>query len=210
MDIEKFKKMPLLGILRGIEAGYMAGLVESVSRSGLYAIEITMNTKDAANIIREAVKASGRRLAVGAGTVLDKKMLKSALDAGASFIVTPVMVEEVVGYCVKNRIPVFPGAFSPLEIYRAWASGADMVKVFPAGTLGPGYFREMRGPFNGVGLLACGGVTPENLKDYIANGATAAAFGASVFKKEWLEREDFKSISGAVRAFVESYKSCQS
>ena len=148
-------------------------------------------------------------MAIGAGTVLDKKTLKVALDAGASFIVTPVLIEDVTKHCQKSSIPVFPGAFSPQEIYRAWECGATMVKVFPAGILGPRYFREIRGPFNDIELLACGGVTTDNLKDYFSNGAAAAAFGASIFRKEWLDAEDFSSIAKAISVFIEAYKACQ-
>lgn len=209
MDIIKFKKEPILGILRGIEAGCIDGLVDAVTSSGLYSIEITMNTKDSGKLIKKACRAALPRLAIGAGTVLDMKTLKTALDAGATFIVTPVLVEDVMKYCVKNRIPVFPGAFSPQEIYKAWQNGATMVKVFPAGILGPKYFREIKGPFNDIELLACGGVTPENLKDYFTNGASAAAFGASVFKKEWLDAKDFASIARAIGAFKDAFAICR-
>ncbi len=201
--------MPVLGILRGVALDRIGGVIDSLSDSGLYAIEITMNTSGAPEIIKEAIKAANGHMAVGAGTVIDKETLKAALDSGATFIVTPVLVEDVVSYCVKKSIPVFPGAFSPYEIYKAWQAGATMVKVFPAGVLGPKYFREIKGPFKDVELLACGGVTPDNLKDYFSNGADAVAFGASVFKREWLETRDFHSISASVRSFVEAYKACQ-
>ncbi len=201
--------MPVLGILRGIALDRIGGVIDSLRDSGLYAIEITMNTSGAPEIIKEAIKAAKGNMAVGAGTVIDIETLKSALDAGATFIVTPVLVDDVVSYCVKKSIPVFPGAFSPYEIYKAWQAGASMVKVFPAGVLGPKYFREIKGPFKDVELLACGGVTPDNLKDYFYNGACAVAFGASVFKREWLESRDFNNISASVRSFIEAYKACQ-
>ena len=202
MEISRFKKLPLLGILRGIEPNSLEPLIETIISSGLQTIEIAMNTKDASQLIRKAVKASDRRLMIGAGTVLNIKSLKSALDAGATFIVTPVLVNEVMEYCVKNKIPVFPGALSPQEIYHAWKSGATMVKVFPAGFFGPEYFKEIKGPFNDIELLACGGVTPRNLQNYFANGASAVAFGASVFKKEWLKAGDFKSIALEIKKFI--------
>jgi 2-dehydro-3-deoxyphosphogluconate aldolase/(4S)-4-hydroxy-2-oxoglutarate aldolase len=161
-----------------------------------------MNTKDAPSLIKSCVKHSGKRLTIGAGTVLDMKSLDAALKAGATFIVTPVLVKDVVSHCVKNKIPVFPGAFSPSEIYACWQQGAAMVKVFPAGFLGPKYFREIKCPFADVELLACGGVTAENMPEYFACGASAVAFGASVFKKEWLARKDFNSIEDSIRKFL--------
>jgi 2-dehydro-3-deoxyphosphogluconate aldolase/(4S)-4-hydroxy-2-oxoglutarate aldolase len=81
-----------------------------------------------------------------------------------------------------------------------------MVKVFPAKFLGPEYFRELKGPFNNIELLACSGVTPDNLKEYFAAGASAVSFGASVFKKEWLLREDFQSIGAQVHKFIAAYE----
>lgn len=203
MDIAKFKKKPVLGILRGIEADCIEPLAEAVITAGLGTIEITMNTKDAPALIRKMKQCAKTRLTVGAGTVLDKKSLEYALDAGASFIVMPVLVEGVIKYCVKNKIPVFPGALSPQEICKAWNAGAAMVKVFPSNFFGPEYFKEIKGPFNDIELLACGGVTPENMKDYLASGASAIAFGADVFKKEWLAKKDFASIGAAVKKYME-------
>ncbi len=202
MDIARFKKKPLMGILRGIELSWIKPLIETAVSSGLETIEITMNTKDAPQLIRQAVKLSRGRLMVGAGTVLGMDSLKKALDSGASFIVTPVFVKDVSGYCARKEIPIFPGALTPQEIYYAWREGATMVKVFPAKFFGPEYFKEIKGPFNDVELLACGGVTPENLRLYFKNGASAVAFGASVFKREWLAAGDFRSIGGSIKKYL--------
>lgn len=202
MDVKKFRELPLLGILRGIEIDSVEPLMESIISSGLATIEITMNTKGAPRLIEKAVKTAGKSLTIGAGTVLDMQSLKAALGAGATFIVMPVLVTEVAQYCSKNKIPFFPGALTPQEIYNAWNSGAAMVKVFPAGFFGPSYFKEIKGPFNDIELLACAGVTPDNMKDYFTNGASAVSFGASVFRKEWLEKKDFKSIAAAIEKFI--------
>jgi 2-dehydro-3-deoxyphosphogluconate aldolase/(4S)-4-hydroxy-2-oxoglutarate aldolase len=160
-----------------------------------------MNTENAASLIKKCVKFSRGRLTVGAGTVLDVKILQEALDAGASFIVMPVLVKDVVSLCVKRKIPVFPGA-SARGRYMMLAGRSNYVKVFPAGLLGPKYFRENKGPFRDVELLACGGVTAENMAEYFLAGASAIAFGASVFRKEWLEKSDFKSIEEAIKKFL--------
>ncbi|MFA5008628.1 MAG: bifunctional 4-hydroxy-2-oxoglutarate aldolase/2-dehydro-3-deoxy-phosphogluconate aldolase [Candidatus Omnitrophota bacterium] len=202
MNLAKFRKQPILGILRGIKADMLSPLLDAIIASGLETIEITMNTEDAPSLIKKCVKYSKNRLTIGAGTVLDMESLENALNAGASFIVMPVLVKDVTAYCVKNQIPVFPGAFSPQEIYNCWQSGATMVKVFPAGFLGPKYFREIKGPFSGIELLACGGVTAENISEYFLSGAAAIAFGASVFKKEWLAKKDFKSIEESIKKFL--------
>lgn len=202
MDLARFKKLPVMGILRGIEMHHIEPLMEIVMNSGLETIEITMNTANAPGLIRKAVKLSGKYLVIGAGTVLTIEDLKSAIDAGATFIVSPVLVHPVMEYCKKYSIPAFPGAFSPQEIYNAWSIGAAMVKVFPAKMLGLEYFSQIKEPFKDIELLACGGVTPENMKNYFLNGANAVSFGASVFKKEWLENKDYKSIGEAVKKYV--------
>lgn len=206
MDVARFRKLPIMGILRGIEFDSVEPLLETIESSGLKTIEITMNTKGAADLIKKASGYVKGRLMIGAGTVLDVKNLKLALDSGATFIVTPVVVDDVIKYCVKNKIPVFPGALTPLEIYYAWKSGATMVKVFPAKFFGPEYFKEIKGPFNDIELLACSGVTPENINEYFACGASAVTFGASVFKKEWLKQNDFKSIGESIKKFVDNFK----
>jgi len=184
----------------------MEPLVKSVISAGLETIEITMNTEGASDLIKEAVLLAKKKLMVGAGTVLDIKSLKSALESGATFVVTPVLVDDVTLYCVKNKIPIFPGALTPSEVRRAWDSGATMVKVFPAKFFGPDYFKEIKGPFDDMKLLACAGVTPENLKDYFAAGANAVTFGASVFRRDWLEEKDFESIKERIKAYIGAYK----
>jgi len=202
MDIARFKKLPIMGILRGVEPDIFEPLMNAIISSGLETLEITMNSEGAAKLIRDAVRISKRRIMVGAGTVLNLGSLETALDSGATFIVMPTLVPDVVEYCVKNRIPVFPGALTPQEIYDAWNAGASMVKVFPSGLFGPSYFKEIKAPFNNIELMACGGVTPENIRSFFSNGAGAVAFGASVFRKEWLLKKDLASITQAIDKLV--------
>ena len=204
MNVKKFLKKPVMGIVRGICDSDVEPLVEAVVSAGLETIEITMNTGGAAGLIKKARKVSRGRLVVGAGTVLSMDDLKAALRAGASFIVTPVLVSDVALYCAKNKIPIFPGALTPTEIYAAWNAGATMVKVFPAGVFGPVYFSEIKGPFASIKLLACGGVRPENMKEYFKAGADAVSFGASVFRKDLFGKKDYIAITGLVRRFIEN------
>ncbi len=203
MEVRQFRKQPIMGIVRGIELGQVGPMVEAVVASGLKTLEITMNTEDAARIIRKARKVAEKRLVLGAGTVLDMDSLKLALDCGATFIVMPVLIQEVLKYCVKNKIPAFPGALTPQEIYRAWKEGATMVKVFPAKCFGPEYFREIKGPLSDIELLACAGVTAQNMREYFSCGASAVAFGASVFKKEWLGQGDCRGMVAAIKAYLQ-------
>ncbi|MFH1190573.1 MAG: bifunctional 4-hydroxy-2-oxoglutarate aldolase/2-dehydro-3-deoxy-phosphogluconate aldolase [Candidatus Omnitrophota bacterium] len=206
MDVAAFKKKPIFGILRGVEASQIEPLMETVIEAGLETLEITMNTPQAEEIMRKAKQAAAGRIILGAGTVLSMRDLELAVKSGATFIVSPVLIPEVVGFCVKNKIPVFPGALTPGEIYRAWNAGSTMVKVFPAKCFGPEYFRQIKGAFNNIELLACSGITPENMKDYFTSGASAITFGASVFRKDWLAAKDFKAIGLAVKRFMDAWR----
>ncbi len=206
MDVKRFKKLPVMGILRTRAAFDIEPLIEAVASAGLETLEITMNSRNPRQLIRKAKAVSEGRLAIGAGTVLDMNSLQSALDAGAGFIVTPVLIEDVLSYCLKNKIPAFPGALSPWEIYRAWRAGATMVKVFPARFFGPEYFQEIKGPFDRIELLACGGVTPQNLGAYFSAGASAVSFGSGVFRQEWLIDKDFQKIAAQIKKYLQAYR----
>ena len=202
MDIERFKKKPVMGILRGITAEVLMPLMETVIESGLETIEITMNTSGAPELLQMVSKRFGKYLTIGAGTVLDKDSLFKALDSGATFIVSPVLINDVVKTCVEKNIPVFPGAFTPQEIFRAWSAGATMVKVFPSKFFGPSYLQEIKGPFQDIPLLACGGVKPKNIQSFFSSGASAVAVGGSVFKKDQLSAKDFSSIGQSIRELM--------
>ena len=205
MDLDRFRELPLMGILRGVQAESIEPVIEMAISSGLQTIEITMNTPGAPDLIRRAVKSAQGRLMIGAGTVVTSEHMKVALDAGARFIVSPTLIYDVVEYCRDNEIPVFPGAFTPQEIYNAWVAGATMVKIFPSQFMGPGYIKEIKGPFNSIDMLACGGVTPENIRSYFDCGASAVAFGGSVFQEEWLKARDFDSIGKSIKALISAY-----
>jgi len=202
MDLARFREKPILGILRGIPHDSLEPLLDAVVLGGMETVEFAMNATGAAGLIQKAVARYGKKLMIGAGTVMNMKDLKIALKAGATFIVSPVVVEPVVRYCAKHKIPVFPGALTPSEIYRAWQVGATMVKVFPARCFGPDYFRDLKGPFPEIELLACSGVTPENRQAYFKNGASAIAVGAGVFRKAWIASKKFHLISQQIQAYL--------
>ncbi len=206
MDVREFKKLPVLGIIRGIDEEAVEPLAEAIIASGLKTIEITMNTAGAAKLIKHMKKTAGNKLTIGAGTVLTKKSCDIALDAGASFIVLPTLIHEVVKPCVDKKIPVFPGAFTPQEVYNAWEAKATMVKVFPSKFLGPGYIKELKGPFDKIELLACGGVGPDNIRAFFDSGASAVAFGASIFEKEWMKKGQYKRITESIDSLLSKWR----
>ena len=206
MEITQFKQLPIMGILRGIDEESIAPLTQSIIASGLKTVEITMNTKGAASLIKKMKEAADNKLTIGAGTVLAVDSTKEALDAGATFIVLPTLVKEVVEYCTKNNIPVFPGALTPQEIYVAWEMGATMVKIFPAIFFGPTYFKEIKAPFNNIELLACGGVNKDNIKEFFNNKASAVAFGGSIFKQALIKESKFDAIKELITSLIKAYK----
>jgi 2-dehydro-3-deoxyphosphogluconate aldolase / (4S)-4-hydroxy-2-oxoglutarate aldolase len=194
---------PVIGILRGVPGDKISSVINAAFDAGLTCVEITLNTPGAFDQIATVAKNHRPGTFIGAGTVLSAEACGHALEAGARFIVAPNTSVEVVSVCREKAIPVFPGALTPTEVYSAWQSGAAMVKVFPVSALGgPAYIKELRGPFDEVKLLACGGVNLENIHEFFNAGADAVAIGASVFKKEWIERNEFGNIGELVGRYV--------
>ena len=162
--------------------------------AGLTTIEITMNTPDAEKMIRYAVENEQQGLNIGAGTVCTKDDLKKALEAGAQFIVTPILDKKVVKACVKNETPIFPGAFTPSEIYKAWSLGASMVKVFPATQMGPSYIKELKAPLNQLKLLPTGGVSLDNMAEFFNAGADGVGMGGQLLDKKLIQEKEWDKL----------------
>jgi len=201
----KTDELPLLGILRGIVGNDIQPLIDICKKSGVKYLEITMNTKGAVDLIRSISTLVKDEFCIGAGTILGEKDLAEALLAGAKFIVTPSLNEAVIKSCVKQNIPVFPGAFTPTEVHKAWDMGATMVKLFPAGAFGPGYIRALRGPFDSIKLMAVGGVNEKNIGEYFKQGANAVAFGSGIIRPDWLEKQRYDLIEEHLKILVKSY-----
>jgi len=189
----------ILGIIRGANKKNIIPVIEAAVAGGLQSIEITLNSPDAIEMISMASK----HFEIGAGTVLNQKDAKMALEAGARFIVSPIIDPETIKYCLENGIIIYPGAVTPNEVLRAWELGATMVKIFPVKSFGgPAYIKELKGPFNQIKLLATGGVTAQNVKEFFAAGASAVAIGNSVFNPKLMEAGDFSSIRDKIHEIV--------
>ncbi len=193
-ELETFLACPVLGILRGIPAENLEPVLEAACDAGLRHLEITLNTQDAYAIISKAVSGFSDRMTIGAGTVLSVDEADRALEAGATFLVSPTLNVDVAALCRAEKIPYFPGAFTPTEIEHAWLAGATMVKVFPASQLGPHYFKEIRGPFADIRTMAVGGVRADNVSQFLKSGALAVAVGGSVFTQDRLARAEVEGI----------------
>jgi 2-dehydro-3-deoxyphosphogluconate aldolase/(4S)-4-hydroxy-2-oxoglutarate aldolase len=150
--------------------------------AGLEAIEITMNTAKAEEIVATYRSAVPEGKLLGMGTICNLDDARRAIDAGAMFLVTPNLNLEVIEYAASENTPIIAGALTPTEVYLAWSAGADMVKVFPCGAMGGAkYISALRGPFDQIKLAAVGGVALNNLDEYFNAGATAVGVSTSLF-----------------------------
>jgi 2-dehydro-3-deoxyphosphogluconate aldolase/(4S)-4-hydroxy-2-oxoglutarate aldolase len=200
-----FKRMPLVGIMRNIPPADTDAIAAVYYRSGLTCLEITMNSPGAEETITKLSEGYAGRLNIGAGTVCGMEDLERALAAGAGFIVTPIINEEVIKKCVSESIPIFPGAYTPSEIYKAWSLGASLIKLFPSGHLQPNAVKEILAPLNFISLMPTGGVTFENFTEYFKYGAKSVGIGSHFFPTEILANQDWDALQKIYTAFVNKY-----
>ena len=195
--------VPVIGILRGFEQGFIKDIINVSFESGLQAVEVTFNTKNVLEIIENSRKNVKTGCFLGVGTVRNLNEAKEAFEAGAMFLVTPNLDLKVLEFANSKNLPVICGAATPTEIYQAWAGGAAMVKVFPCQALGgPGYIKDLRGPFDNIPLVAVGGVTPENLNDYFKAGVTAVGVSSSLFGKEALASQNLEILKENIKKYL--------
>jgi 2-dehydro-3-deoxyphosphogluconate aldolase/(4S)-4-hydroxy-2-oxoglutarate aldolase len=198
---EDFSKVPIIGIIRNLTFDEIKKILPVYLEAGLTTIEITMNTASAKEIIRYAVDSYGGKLNIGAGTVCNKKDLKEALSAGAQFIVTPITDKEVIRTCIKEDIPIFPGAFTPTEIYKAWQLGASMVKLYPPTTMGPDYIKDIKAPLDKIKLLPTGGIHLGNIPLFMKAGANGVGVGSQLFDKTAIKNNDMEALKAHFEKF---------
>ncbi len=194
----------VIAVVRMSDAGRLGGVVEAIKMGGIRAIEITMTTPSALAIIAEMAAARPAGMLVGAGTVLDGGTAEKVIQAGADFVVSPVTMPDVITACKRADIFVAPGALTPNEILAAWEKGADVVKVFPATSVGPKYLRDLRGPLPQVRLMPTGGVNIENAREFIRSGACCVAIGTALLDRQLIDAEDWDGLTEKTKALMES------
>lgn len=194
--------VPIIGILRGIEANFFGPLMDAAFDNGLQAIEVTINTLHAEEIVAQQRSRVPQGKLLGMGTIRNLDEAKRAIDSGAMFMVTPNLDTAVIKYARQHHIPVVAGALTPTEVYAAWSAGASMVKVFPCSQLGPDYIRDLLGPFDHIPLAAVGGVTRQNVRTYIQAGAKAVGVGTSLFGRQAIAAKCPEDIGLNVRDFI--------
>jgi len=190
-----FEAAPIVGIIRNLPLEHITNIATCYADAGLTTIEITLNTPGALQAITELASVMGNRLNIGAGTVCSMEELDLAINAGAGFIVTPVINDAVIRKCVENKITIFPGAYTPSEIYHAWSLGAEMIKVFPATKLGIDYIKDVLAPLNQIKLMPTGGVSLQNCAAFFKAGARGVGMGSNLFPKELIAANDWQSLT---------------
>ncbi len=168
---------PVIAVLRARHASEYAPVIASLAEGGVRSIELTLSTAGVFEELPSLVRSFGTDIEIGVGTVTCYAEAEAALDAGARFLVTPVMHTEVVRFCTSHGVPVFPGGLTPTELLAGWRAGATAVKVFPASTVGPGYVSQLRGPFPDIQVVPSGGVDIEDAPAWIQAGALAVSLG---------------------------------
>jgi len=179
----------VVAVIRHADAVSIIGVVEALKKGGITAIEITVENKGGYEAIE--VCSSLTDIALGAGTVLTLEQAKQSIQAGAKFIVSPILNEAVVRYCVDQGIEVIPGVFTPTEIYHAIQAGAKTVKIFPAAQLSPAYLKNIKAPLPPVSFMVTGGIDAKNAGDYIAAGASAVGIGSQLVDMKQKDQVNF-------------------
>ena len=193
--IEQKKLVP---VIRTANIDGARWAVETLADAGIAVFEITLTIPNADELIRE-LSTSKPDLLIGAGTVLTVDQAKASAEAGAKFIVSPIFEKQVVDFCDQNGLCVMPAGLTPTEIYNAWRSGADVVKVFPCGAVGgAGYIKSVKSVFPEIKLMPTGGVRATLAKDYLNAGAFAVGVGSDII--DWKALRDGRTTEVIDRA----------
>ncbi len=200
------RKTGVIAVVRTRESDRVAAIAEALIEGGLTAIEITTSVPGAVDVLRTLSGALGTRVLLGAGTVLDAETARRVIDAGARFVVSPIFRRDLLKLCHEQDVAVIPGCFTPTEIFEAWESGADFVNVFPAQALGPAYFRALRGPVPHLPIIASGGVTLDNVAEWIGVGAVALAVHTALLDPQSIASAHYGVLTARASAFLAAVK----
>lgn len=203
--LDILKKYKIIAIIRGIPPDQLLPLTDALRAGGIRMVEVTFDQTDpscgSAAAIRH-IASNFPDLHVGAGTVMTSEQVRLAHEAGAQYIISPNVCQDVIQAAKERNMLSLPGAFTPTEIACAHRLGADAVKVFPAGELGPSYIKAVRAPLKQIPLVAVGGVSEHNIKDFLDAGAIAAGVGGSLMNADWIKQGAFAQITHLAQKFV--------
>lgn len=172
--------VPIIAVLRAKDAADYAPVVDVLADSGIRSIELTLSTPKTIELLPSLVDRIGPSVEIGVGTVTGVDQAQRAIDAGAAYLVTPIVNLEVSTLAIRNGLPFYPGGLTPTELHSAWQAGATAVKIFPAETVGPQYGKHLRGPFPELRFVPSGGVTLDDTMAWLSAGALAVSLGGSL------------------------------
>ena len=199
----------VVAVIRIKEPQRLRAVVDALGQGGLTALEVTMTVPGAVELIAALAPTMPAGFLLGAGTVTDAVTARRVIDAGARFVVSPVFRRDVLEACHTRDVAVMPGCFSPTEILDAWEAGADIVKVFPATALGPGFIKDIRGPMPEVKLMPTGGVTLDNAGDWIRAGAVAVGVGTALTDAKAIAAGDYATLRANAERIVANVREAQ-
>ena len=203
--LQKIIECGVVAVVRAESAQQAKAIADAVKAGGITAVEITMTVPGALDLVKElAVYYSPEEMLLGAGTVLDAETARMAILAGAKYVVSPHLNLEVVKLCNRYQVPVMPGAMTIKEVVEAMEAGADVVKIFPGEVLGVGVIKAIKGPLPQAPLMPTGGVTLDNVDQWIQAGCLAVGVGSALTKGA--AQGNFAEITTTARAFVEKVK----
>jgi 2-dehydro-3-deoxyphosphogluconate aldolase/(4S)-4-hydroxy-2-oxoglutarate aldolase len=207
--VREIERCGVVAIIRLQDPTAVRGVVDALAEGGLRALEVTMTVPRAIELIGELAPTLPDDFIFGAGTVLDADTAHRAARAGAQFIVSPVFRPEVIGAAHDEGIPAMPGCFTPTEILSAWEAGADLVKVFPATSVGPSYLKDIKGPLPQIKLMPTGGVSVENAGDWLRAGAVAVGVGSALVDTKAIAAKQFGIITDNARRIVANVRAAR-
>jgi 2-dehydro-3-deoxyphosphogluconate aldolase/(4S)-4-hydroxy-2-oxoglutarate aldolase len=201
--LEFISEKGVVAIMRADSSDQLLAAADAVNAGGVNAIEVTMTTPGAIDVIKQATSKYGDEVLFGVGSVLDAETARAAILAGAQFVVCPTLDLETIKICKRYSVPVVPGAYTPTEVLSAWEAGADLVKIFPASIGGPSLIKALKGPLPQVKLVPVGGVNLGTAADFIRAGAEVVGVGSALVNNKLLEAKEFDKISEAAKRFCE-------
>lgn len=193
----------IVAVIRSEKPDQLIQVVEALVAGGITAAEVTFTVPDADRVIREVRKALGDKVVLGAGTILDTETARTAILAGAEYLVTPCLNLEVIKLAKRYGKAIMPGSFTPTECLAAWEAGADIVKVFPADVVGTGFFKAMKGPLPQIRLMPTGGVDLTTAESFLKAGACCLGVGSSLVEPKAVAAGDFARITSLATQYVE-------
>ena len=200
--VEQVEALGVVAVIRMKDPAKLRAVVDALVEGGVRALEVTMTVPGAVALIRELAPVMPAGFLLGAGTVTDADTARAVIDAGATYIVSPVFRPDVIAVCHEHDVAAMPGCFSPTEIFAAHQLGADIVKVFPATSLGPQFIKDVRAPLPQVKLMPTGGVSLDNAHDWIRAGAVAVGIGSALVDAKAIEDGRFDVITANARRVV--------